>query len=216
MPDRCHSAAPRSGEPRIHIPEACVLGFRARTFGLSRNDAGLIKSLILLLLFVAALCGAAAASAQQPMPTEAAHSGGLTPAEAQRAIDTLQDPQKRTQLIETLRAIAKAQPPPIPEKAEERPEPTVALAPDSLGAQLLAQLASGAERLIADAGAAAQTLTDFPLLWRWAKRAATDPGQRAAAIDGAWQLALVLIGALLLERFAAAVMRRPIAALTAH
>src|SRR5205823_2460755 len=83
-------------------------------------------------------------------------------------------------------------------------------------AQLLEQLTSGAERLMADAAAAAQTVTDFPLLWRWARRVAADPEQRAAAIDGAWQLALVLIGALLIEAFAAAVMRRPIAALTAY
>ncbi len=171
------------------------------------------KTLLFLLLFTAVLFGAAAASAQQPSPPNPADPKALSPAEAQRALEVLQDPQKRTQLIETLQAIARAQPP-GPEKPAAQPAPVV-VAPNGLGAQLLAQLSSGAERLTADAAAAVQAVTDSPLLWRWVRQVAADPEQRAAAIDGIWQLLLVMIGALLLEAFAAAVIKRPMAAMHA-
>ncbi|HEX6441536.1 MAG TPA: mechanosensitive ion channel domain-containing protein [Stellaceae bacterium] len=170
------------------------------------------QRLLFLLLFAAALLGAAPASAQKP--DSGTKPAPLSPAEAQRTLEVLQNPAQRDRLIETLQAIAKATPP-VPAEPERQPESAVALAPDSLGAQLLAQLSAAAERLAGDAAAAARAFTAFPLLWRWARGVAADPEQRAAAVDGAWQLALVLIGALLLERFAAAVMRRPIAALTA-
>ena len=171
------------------------------------------KSLLFLLLFAAALFGATLASAQEP--SSGANPAPLSPAEAQRALDVLQNPEQRERLIETLRAIAKATVPAASKEPEKKPEPAVALARDSLGAQLLAQLSAGAERLVGDAAAAARTITDFSLLSSWAARITADPEQRAAAIDGLWQLTLILIAALLLERFAAAVMRRPMAALAA-
>src|SRR5205814_3452510 len=114
------------------------------------------------------------ALAQQTAPASPAV---LSPAEAQRALDILQDPEKRARLIETLQAIAKAAPPPIPEKPETNAESAVPLAPGSLGAQLLEALASGAERLASDAVAAAQTAIDSRLLWGWARRVAADPAQ---------------------------------------
>jgi moderate conductance mechanosensitive channel len=169
--------------------------------------------MLLLSLFAAALFGAASASAQKPGPS--ANPAPLSPAEAQRTLEVLQNPERRDRLIETLQAIAKATPA-GPEEPERKPEAAVALAPDSLGALLLGQLSAGAERLAGDAASAARTFTAFPRLWRWGAGVAGDPEQRAAAIDGAWQLALIVIAALLLERFAAAVMRRPIAALAAY
>src|SRR5258706_15814937 len=61
----------------------------------------------------------------------------LTPDQAKRALDTLQDDNKRAQMIDTLRAIANASPqaqaaPPAP-----GPQPAIPLTADSLGAQLL-------------------------------------------------------------------------------
>ena len=168
----------------------------------------MIKSLLFVLLYGMAFFGAPVASAEA-----SAANPALSPAEAQRALETLQDPEKRARLIETLQAIAKASP---SASEQPKPEPALPLAPDSLGAELLEQLSSGAERLMTDAAATVETVTGFPLLWGWAKRLAADPEQRAVAIDGVWQLALVLIGALLIEAFAAAIIRRPISALTAH
>src|SRR6201999_4129834 len=67
----------------------------------------------------------------------AATANTLTPDQAKRALDTLQDDKKRAQMIDTLRAIANASPqtpaaPPAPAA-----QPTIPLAADSLGAQLL-------------------------------------------------------------------------------
>ena len=65
------------------------------------------------------------------------NADGLTPDQAKRALDTLQDDTKRAQMIDTLRTIANASPqtqaaPPAPE-----PQSAIALTADSLGAQLL-------------------------------------------------------------------------------
>jgi moderate conductance mechanosensitive channel len=170
------------------------------------------KTLLFLLLFAAALFGATPSWAQK-LGSDA--KPPLSRTEAQRTLEVLQNPEQRDRLIETLQAIAKAAPAGA-EEPKKKPQAAVALAPDSLGAVLLAQLSAGAERLAGDAAAAARTFTAFPLLWRWAAGVVADPEQRAAATDGLWQLALIVIAALLLERFAAAVTRRPIAALAVH
>ncbi len=182
------------------------------------------RRLLILPLFALALCGAAAARAQQAAPssapgtatgTAAANPGELTPAEAQRALELLQDPHKRAQLIETLQAIAKAAPPPFGKPAAP-PAPAVALAPDSLGAQLLSQLSSWPERLAGETAATVRAITDFPLLWGGARRIAADPGERLAVLNALWQLALLVGCALLLEWLARRGAMRPLAALAAH
>ena len=58
----------------------------------------------------------------------------LTPDQAKRALDTLQDDTKRAQMIDTLRAIASASP---QAQAAAEPQPAIPLTADSLGAQFL-------------------------------------------------------------------------------
>ena len=182
----------------------------------------MIRRLLFLLVFGLALSGAAAAQAQDVAPasgTAAVHPGGLTGAEAQRALDVLQDPEKRARLIETLQAIAKAAPP-----GDEKPAaPTapggassVALAPDSLAAQVLSGVSSWPERLAGEAALSAQVATDFPLLWRWVWRLFADPAERFDVLNALWQLVLVMAGALALEWLARVGLARPIAALAAY
>jgi small-conductance mechanosensitive channel len=175
----------------------------------------MIRRLLFLLVFALALFGAVAARAQNAAPDAAANPGGLTPADAQRALDVLQDPEKRTQLIETLQAIAKAAPPGA-EKPAAPAAPAVALAPDSLGAQVVSQLSSWPERLAGEAALTAQVFTDFPLLWRWARRLVTDPGKRLDVLNALWQLALVVACALALEWLARVWLARPMAVLAAY
>ncbi len=192
------------------------------------------RRLLLLSLFALSLFGAAATRAQQLGPSTgpgppgtatgpvAAKPSGLTAAEAQRALELLQDPQKRTQLIEMLLAIAKAVPAPESEKppASSPPAPAAApavtLAPDSLGAQLLSQVSMWPERLAGGTAVTVRAITDFPLLWGWASRLVTDPAERLAVLNALWQLALVMACALLLEWLARIGLARPIAALAAH
>src|SRR6202011_1129462 len=58
----------------------------------------------------------------------------LTPDQAKRALDTLQDDKKRAQMIDTLRAIATASP--QAQAAPPEPQAAIPLTADSLGAQL--------------------------------------------------------------------------------
>lgn len=154
----------------------------------------------ILLLFLA-LCPAAALAQAPPAPA-------ATPAEAQRTLEILQDPGKRARLIETLRTIAKAQP-----ASESEPS---ALAPDSLGAQLLARSSRWADRM-AEAGATAVTSTTaFPALLRWLRQTLTDPAELARLGQNVWRIALLLALALLVEWLALRGLRRPLAVIAAH
>src|SRR6266851_8451965 len=172
----------------------------------------MINRLVFLLLFALALFGAAAAARAQRPATAPANLSGLSPAEAQQIIDRLLDPQQRAQLIETLRVIAKAPPP----EAKPAAAPAVTLAPNGLGAQLASQLSSWPELLAGEAAITAQTITDFPLLWRRGARFVADPDEHLAALSGLWQLGLVVVGALLVEWLARLALARPITALAAY
>ena len=136
-------------------------------------------------------------------------TGGPTQAEAQRALEVLEDPQKRAQLIETLRAIVKAKPPP-----DSAAAPT-ALEPNSLGAQLLAQLSGWGDRLSAETAATADAVSDLPVLWLRTERALSSPVLQRAFLTALWQFALVFGAAFLLEWLARPAVRRPILALAA-
>ena len=171
----------------------------------------MIKRLFFLLVFALPLFAAAAPAEQAGAP----NLSGLTPAEAQQLIDRLQDPPQRAQLIETLRAIAKA-PPPAEAKPAGEPAPPVTLAPNGLGAQLLSQISSWPELLAGEAATTVQVIADFPLLWSRGARSLADPDERLAALNALWQLALVVVGALILEFLVRLALARSIAGLTAY
>jgi len=135
---------------------------------------------IAILLYLALLLGTNAASAQTVPP------GGPTQAEAQRALEMIEDPQKRAQLVDTLRAIAKA----APSAPQTAAPPALALQPNSLGAQLVAQLSGWGDRLAAETAAAADALSDLPLVWRRIERGVANPALQKAVLTAIWQLAL--------------------------
>jgi len=161
---------------------------------------------IAILLYLALLLGTNAASAQTVPP------GGPTQAEAQRALEMIEDPQKRAQLVDTLRAIAKA----APSATQTAAPPALALQPNSLGAQLVAQLSGWGDRLAAETAAAADALSDLPLVWRRIERGVANPALQKAVLTAIWQLALVIGCALLAEWLARWALRRPLAGLTAY
>src|ERR1700761_4633129 len=78
-----------------------------------------------------------AQDAAAPPAPASNNTNALTPDQARRALETLQDDTKRAQMIDTLRAIATAAPQPQPQTAPPEPKPAIPLEADSLGAQLL-------------------------------------------------------------------------------
>ena len=101
------------------------------------------KTLLASILFACALSVSPVLAQDPPAPQATTsppqNANALTPDQAKRALDTLQDDAKRAQMIDTLRAIANA----APANASAQPAPApspIPLTADSLGAQLLQTL----------------------------------------------------------------------------
>jgi small-conductance mechanosensitive channel len=140
----------------------------------------------------------------------------LTPDQAKRALEILQDDKKRAQMIDTLRAIANASPqtqaaPPVPE-----PQPTVPLTADSLGAQLLLTVSEQVGEISHEIAGIARTLTHFPAFYYWIVRTANDPSAYDQLLDVAWKLALVFGCAFAAEWLIFRVIKRPVALVEAR
>jgi moderate conductance mechanosensitive channel len=197
-------------------------------------QAFLRLSLTLSLALVLALAASMTVRAQPTTNPAAAQSvaktatGAVTPAEAQQALELLQDDKKRAQLIQTLQTIAKSAPPgaataaapptAVPAAAATQTghaasSSSIPLTPHSLGAQLLRQGSGLVRDLSREVGATAQAVTDFPLIWNWLVHSVSDPSARDQLIDALWKLALVLGCALAVEWAAIRLLRRPLAAL---
>src|ERR1700720_3534590 len=140
----------------------------------------------------------------------------LTPDQAKRALDTLQDDKKRAQMIDTLRAIANASPqaqvaPPAPE-----PKPAIPLTSDSLGAQLLLTVSEQVGEISHEVADMARSVTHFPAFYHWIVRTANDPSAYDQLLDIAWKLALVFGCAFAAEWLILRVIQRPVALLEAR
>ena len=161
----------------------------------------MIGRLLVALAIAAAISGGSAACAQPAAQPVSPPQGAATPAEAQRVIETLQDPQKRADLIRNLEAIAKALPPPATSttKPATTMRSTVQLAPHGLGAQIIAGLSLWADRLTGDVATAAQTITAFPVLWHWVRGVEVEPDRRYALLNAAWRAAAAIGAGLVLE-----------------
>jgi small-conductance mechanosensitive channel len=170
------------------------------------------QRLLPIVAFVGLLLASPALAQSAPGPAAApAVTRTVTPEEAQRALETLQDDAKRAQMLDTLRAIAGASPP------TAAPEPdTGPLAADSLGAQLLLSLSEQIGETSRDIADAARTVTRFPALWHWLQRTANDPASYDILLDIAWKLVLVFGCALCAEWLVGRAVRRPLMALQAR
>ena len=155
------------------------------------------------------------ARAQSPPPAPAgAAPATLSPTEAQRALDLLQDPGKRDQLIDTLRTIAKVSPVPVAKAAPAAA--SAADAADGVGADVLSEASSKIDELSAEVGHTIRATTKFHLLWRWLMRTASDPQAQALLTSLLWRALTVTLLALLAERIVQFGLRRPVAALRAR
>jgi small-conductance mechanosensitive channel len=140
----------------------------------------------------------------------------LTPDQAKRALDTLQDDKKRAQMIDTLRAIANASPPAQAASPAPEPQPAIPLTADSLGAQLLLTVSEQVGEVSHEIADMARTLTNFPAFYYWIVRTANDPSAYNQLLDIAWKLTLVFGCAFAAEWLIFRVIKRPVALLEAR
>ncbi|WP_431204621.1 mechanosensitive ion channel family protein [Bradyrhizobium betae] len=155
-------------------------------------------------LAISSICGVHAA----PPAPAADKTSTLSPDEARRALETLQDDKKRAQMIETLRAVAAAsgqQQQPAPAQASPIP-----LWADSLGAQLLLTVSEEIGEISREVANVARTITHFPAFYYWIVRTANDPGAYNLLIEIAWKLGLVLGCGLAAEWVVVRLIRRPV------
>lgn len=167
---------------------------------------------ILLTLFSVSAISPARAQAEAQAPTESRTT--LTPGEAQRALDALQDAGKRDELIETLRSIAKVAP--VTPAQPTTPGDDPATADGGFGADVLSEASSKIGEFSAEFEQSVRAVTKFPLLWRWLANTATDPEEQQRVLGLLWRAAAVALLALLAERLAQFALRRPLAALDAR
>lgn len=170
---------------------------------------------VLCLMTAATPMIAAAASPAWSQEKEAAPSRAadtISPQQAQRALETLQDDVKRNEMIDTLRSIATAAPAP----ATQETKPAIPLAADSLGAQILLKVSERVGDIAGEVKSAAKSVTRFPALWYWLQSTARDPATHGLLGAISWQLALVFGGGLAAEWSAAWLLRRPQAWLDAR
>src|SRR5262245_59142442 len=166
--------------------------------------------LLVLSLTVPAFAESGAPPAHNAPASAANKPDALTPDQARRALDTLQDDKKRAQIIETLRAIAGASPQaqaaqPAPEKQSAIP-----LTADSLGAQLLETVSDQIGEISHQIADVARSLTHFRAFYWWFVRTANDPNAYGQLLDIAWKLALVFCCAFAAEWLAFRLIKRPV------
>ena len=185
--------------------------------GIIFKGAFVSHKLLPLILLVCALLTAPASAQTGAAPTAPAithNADVLTPDQAKRALDTLQDDAKRAQMIDTLRAIANASPQPA--AAPSEPKPAIPLEADSLGAQLLLSVSEQVGEVSREVADLARTLTHFPALYYWIVRTANDPAAYDQLLDISWKLALVFGCAFAAEWMIFRLVGRPLALLEAR
>ena len=171
------------------------------------------QKFLLPLLLACALFASPALAQTSSAPVPAAHNANeLTPDQAKRALDTLQDDAKRAQMIDTLRAIANA----TPQAAAPEAKPAIPLTSDSLGAQLLLTISEQVGEVSHEVNQLVRSLTHFPSFYYWFLRTANDPTAYGQIFDIAWKLALVFGCAFAAEWLAFRLIKRPVALLESH
>jgi moderate conductance mechanosensitive channel len=166
-----------------------------------------------LLFAVLSLTALDPGRAQAVTPATPDTHATLTPAEAQHALDVLQDAGKRDELIGTLRSIVKVSPPPSTQAA---PGADSVAAGDGFGADVLSEASSKIGELSAEFEQSVRATMKFPLLWRWLTNTASDPQAQQLLLSILWRAAAIALLALFAERIVQFALRAPLAALDAR
>jgi hypothetical protein len=211
--------------PHFYVPSTPM---NAREFALQQLNPLLLRLIFAGLLTVTAVCGANGQSTGTPSHPPASQGAAVTPEQARRALDVLEDDNKRAQTVEILRAIAGVLPPVHTTSSTNAPGPATRtatetgtaaderkdmVASESLGAQMLVQVSDWIGAMSDNIQAAARTVTHFPLLWSWIEQTASDPYARDRLFDAVWKLFVIFGCALMLEWLAQRGMQRPMARL---
>jgi small-conductance mechanosensitive channel len=184
----------------------------------------IFRSMVLAFALMTVPAFAQSSPAPHAAPPATNSANALTPDQAKRALETLQDDSKRAQMIDTLRAIANASPanaspanaaPPAP-AAAPAPQSPIPLTADSLGAQLLLTVSEQVGDISHQVAGVARTLTHFPAFYYWIVRTANDPDAYNQLLDIAWKLALVFGCAFAAEWLIFRAIKRPVALLEAR
>jgi small-conductance mechanosensitive channel len=163
-------------------------------------------------------------SATPPSATPAL-TPGITPERAKRALSILQDEKKRTELEETLAAIAQAtggtpvgdpakspvNSPTVPPKAvsaEEAPLP-IELTENGLVAQVFDLIGRRLDTVVHQLRLAGRMFLEVKTVGEWWQYNLGVPERRAVVLDALWQVILTLTGALLAEWLTRRVLARP-------
>jgi small-conductance mechanosensitive channel len=170
----------------------------------------------LLPLFAALVLGAVvfvSGAAAQTLPGTAAAAAKteapkLTPAEAQSVLDVLNDPQKRAAFTATLQNMLKAAAP-----AKAAPAMPMPLAPNSIGAQVIAESTTWLADLAGQVSAFGNVLGNLPAVGAFTVRTFENPQTRDPVLTASWRLSLILLVAILVEWGFYLLLRRPISAL---
>jgi moderate conductance mechanosensitive channel len=175
--------------------------------------------LVALLLAAAVKPGLAAATAPSTDGTQP--PAELTSTEAHQLLSVLQNPQKREQLITTLKTLEKVMPalgaaaPPAPASAPApvpaKPPATapaaaagtakhaVSLKPNSLGADILNGTGTLMSQMDSSLGTTVTSVTDYREFGFWAKDLSEDPTLLASVLGATWRLFAVLVVAFVFE-----------------
>ncbi len=182
--------------------------------------------LLVTLLLAAAVKPGLAAAAASPADGTQQQPAGLTSTEAHQLLSVLQNPQKREQLITTLKNLEKAMPalaaaaPPPPPAATAKPaaaspaaaspaagspaaagtvKHTVSLKPNSLGADILTGTGTLVSQMDDSLATTVTSVTDYREFGFWVRDLSEDPTLLTSVLDATWRLFAVLIVAFVFE-----------------
>ena len=163
----------------------------------------MLRSLLLVLMLV----WASPALAQLSLPQSAGasesgdQSAALTAEEAGALADKLENDEERKELIDTLRALQKA------EEAQAEPEQTPGLI-DALGG-ILGQLTAGLAELGVQLAGLAESAGDPDAIGGWFKDQADKPELRAFWVTLLWKVGLIIGAGLVARYLARLILKKP-------
>lgn len=167
-----------------------------------------LRLIVGIVALLSATLGLAAIFPAEPAATAPADTHStLTPAEAERALDVLQDAAKRDELIETLRAIVKASPPLLTQPTATSVEAPIAA--DGFGADALLYASTQIGEFSAQIEQSVRAATKLPLFWRWLANTVTDPQAQQLLLSVVWRAVAAGLLAFLAERVAQFALRGP-------